>query len=257
MLEIQKIKEEIHTQQILSNQEIKSLNQSLEKHRNNLSIFDKFERWLNNSIVDQYEININQRIQEIRSGQELLLNQQNLNARQLKNKIAQVYDYWPVYPPDWAERRKKLGNSCSECGFSNNSGKRKKRLDVHHIIPLGKGGNNKIINLEKICEDCHQKKHGHSIGNFDSKKILKPSSSRVEKKIELINSAINSKTKLIIQYKDYNKKVTERTITPIGLVHESIYGPSKSILIDAFCHLRGSKRLFNLSKIQKITPFPY
>jgi 5-methylcytosine-specific restriction endonuclease McrA len=33
--------------------------------------------------------------------------------------------------------------------------------DVHHIIPLAKGGSNSLLNLIHICDECHSRRHRH------------------------------------------------------------------------------------------------
>jgi 5-methylcytosine-specific restriction endonuclease McrA len=33
--------------------------------------------------------------------------------------------------------------------------------DVHHIIPLSKGGANTLSNLIHLCDDCHSRRHRH------------------------------------------------------------------------------------------------
>lgn len=33
-------------------------------------------------------------------------------------------------------------------------------LEIHHIIPVIKGGLNKLKNLILLCPDCHKKRHG-------------------------------------------------------------------------------------------------
>ena len=45
-----------------------------------------------------------------------------------------------------------LGNRCNYCGSIKN-------LHIHHIIPLSKGGQNSLGNLEIVCRDCHLKLH--------------------------------------------------------------------------------------------------
>jgi 5-methylcytosine-specific restriction endonuclease McrA len=42
---------------------------------------------------------------------------------------------------------------CQECGYY-------KHLEVHHIIPRSKGGNDEPENLITLCQRCHSKKHG-------------------------------------------------------------------------------------------------
>ena len=68
------------------------------------------------------------------------------------------------YGSDWAEikrRVKKRDNfSCQECGKSY-SKKFKKYLHVHHVVPISKGGTNKLYNLITLCVHCHRKKHPH------------------------------------------------------------------------------------------------
>lgn len=46
-------------------------------------------------------------------------------------------------------------NQCSICGgkfdWCN--------LDLHHILPMSKGGANNLANLSLLCKDCHSKQH--------------------------------------------------------------------------------------------------
>lgn len=47
------------------------------------------------------------------------------------------------------------GNKCQECASIDN-------LQVHHIIPVSKGGHPLALsNLKVLCEICHRKKHNH------------------------------------------------------------------------------------------------
>lgn len=34
-------------------------------------------------------------------------------------------------------------------------------LDVHHVVPIGTGGSNRLTNLKVVCRDCHEKIHPH------------------------------------------------------------------------------------------------
>lgn len=43
---------------------------------------------------------------------------------------------------------------CSACGS-------KKNLELHHIIPIAKGGNNENYNLIFLCQNCHKEIHRH------------------------------------------------------------------------------------------------
>ena len=62
------------------------------------------------------------------------------------------------YPRNWNKVRKIIlerdGHKCYFCGISDN-------LDVHHIRPLSKDGNNETYNLITLCESCHVADHAH------------------------------------------------------------------------------------------------
>lgn len=49
----------------------------------------------------------------------------------------------------------KFNFTCNSCDSANNGD-----LEIHHIIPLYKGGKDDIDNLEVLCSSCHLKKHG-------------------------------------------------------------------------------------------------
>jgi len=42
---------------------------------------------------------------------------------------------------------------CQNCGMSG----REVKLEVHHIVPISKGGTNKLSNLTVLCPNCHSK----------------------------------------------------------------------------------------------------
>lgn len=69
-------------------------------------------------------------------------------------------DLSELYPIDWDEIRmralERAGYQCEECGATE-------KLQVHHIIPLSKGGSNDLSNLKVLCERCHALKHPHLI----------------------------------------------------------------------------------------------
>ncbi|MGG3443836.1 HNH endonuclease [Bacillus nitratireducens] len=46
-----------------------------------------------------------------------------------------------------------LPKECANCGETND-------LDIHHIVPLAKGGTNRVSNLVMLCLECHGKIHG-------------------------------------------------------------------------------------------------
>lgn len=70
------------------------------------------------------------------------------------------------YPPDWDKRRSKIlkqdAFECQSCGRKQ-LGEGNVILDVHHIVPLAKGGSHSTNNLITVCRPCHEELHGHSI----------------------------------------------------------------------------------------------
>lgn len=48
--------------------------------------------------------------------------------------------------------KKKFNHCCAECGGGG-------RLEIHHILPLGRGGTNAYANLVPLCGECHAKHH--------------------------------------------------------------------------------------------------
>ena len=69
--------------------------------------------------------------------------------------FSKTSDWWSLRAEVW----KRDGGHCVPCG---KAGKRVKGKDVHHIIPLGRGGTTTKANLITVCEDCHDKRHpGH------------------------------------------------------------------------------------------------
>lgn len=56
------------------------------------------------------------------------------------------------YTPEWAALRKLVldrdNHRCRSCGSTD-------RLQVHHTIPLSKGGKNNLLNLKTLCFSCH------------------------------------------------------------------------------------------------------
>ena len=63
------------------------------------------------------------------------------------------------YPTNWDELRKDIlrrdNYTCCNCLNTN------KKLHVHHIVPLTRGGTNEPTNLATLCERCHIQLHPH------------------------------------------------------------------------------------------------
>lgn len=63
-------------------------------------------------------------------------------------------------PSDWDKRRELILErdeyKCKNCGRDSSN------LEVHHVVPLEKGGSNSIDNLITLCKDCHNSIHSNS-----------------------------------------------------------------------------------------------
>jgi hypothetical protein len=62
------------------------------------------------------------------------------------------------YPENWSEIRNNIlrrdNYACCNCRYT-------KKLHVHHIVPLSRGGTNNETNLITLCERCHIMIHPH------------------------------------------------------------------------------------------------
>lgn len=56
--------------------------------------------------------------------------------------------------------RQRDNGCCKYCGKQEDPSS-KIWHDVHHIVPLSRGGLTKLSNLVLACDDCHQRKHPH------------------------------------------------------------------------------------------------
>ncbi len=69
-------------------------------------------------------------------------------------KILEIFDYWPGYPPYWRYLRDKVlqrdNYSCQITGCPSRT-----NLQIHHKIPIYKGGSHRIDNLITLCEFHH------------------------------------------------------------------------------------------------------
>ena len=67
------------------------------------------------------------------------------------------------YPPDWAERRRAVlardNFECIKCCFPRIFPTARRKLHVHHIRPLKRGGTNALSNLVTLCNKCHSITH--------------------------------------------------------------------------------------------------
>lgn len=63
------------------------------------------------------------------------------------------------YTQDWKATREAIKirdrNQCMNCGDSGEE----TSLDLHHIVPRGQGGSDRISNLILLCRQCHEAAH--------------------------------------------------------------------------------------------------
>lgn len=164
------------------------------------------------------------------------------------------------YEKTWHDYREltfeKYGHCCAKCGS-------KEELQIHHIIPISKGGTNDLTNLIPLCKKCHEKIHKFKFQENNKqvpinygKKISKKN--KILKAIEL-NKRIKIKYKASKIYK--NSELTQRIVKPIEItlgkycdnkyIQQSTYDVDKPFLL-AYCELRKENRLFRLDRILEI-----
>jgi 5-methylcytosine-specific restriction endonuclease McrA len=54
----------------------------------------------------------------------------------------------------------RLDKGCSNCGWKEAA------CDIHHILPLKKGGKNEHKNLTVLCPNCHRLAHNNILTNL-------------------------------------------------------------------------------------------
>jgi hypothetical protein len=210
----------------------------LEIEKRNSLIF-KFVSFFSKPSSDVTEIE-----KEVTDVQETIA-QLSENLSSLKNNAARIYDYFLTYPPDWDERRekviKKYGNQCSNC---NNWA----RLHLHHVVPLSKGGSNKIENLTLLCENCHSDSHG---GRNLSCEFVKTETA-FSKRVGNIRYAIAQRKRINFEYKkptDIRHK--KRTVKPTELIYiDHVRDSGKTLCVRGFCELRNAERTFALKRMK-------
>jgi hypothetical protein len=84
------------------------------------------------------------------------LSQAEALHKALAARAEKFFDVMLDFPPDWGARRNAVidrDRQCAECGST-------KYLQVHHVVPLSKGGSNRLNNLIALCAPCDKHKHG-------------------------------------------------------------------------------------------------
>jgi hypothetical protein len=154
-----------------------------------------------------------------------------------------IFDILLDYPPDWESRRERVrarDGSCMICGSSRN-------LQAHHVLPLSRGGTNRIENLKLLCEKCHKSEHGGRDFSKQPSTELLPFAER----IQVIENAISAKRDIEFLYrKPTDSAKMKRRVTPHELVemdHE--HGDGKTLCLQGYCHSRKAIRVFALKRM--------
>ncbi len=175
--------------------------------------------------------------------------QTNLNI--LKKKLEPIYDYLLTYPPDWRYRKDAViardGEYCHKCGKKFI---RTAQLHLHHIVPLSKGGNNKISNLQLLCEKCHLSEHGRKKFNneFNSKETA------FSKRVENIEYAIKNGKRIKFGYKKpSDDKFIQRIVHPAALVKvKHNMDDGFTLCVKGYCELRKAERTFAIKRMKNL-----
>ena len=105
----------------------------------------------------------------------------------VKEKFDDPSSYDERYPPDWDARRRHVYQRddyrCANCAtqsgpYADGNGV---PLHAHHVVPLSRGGTNRVENLITVCESCHNDIHTHDItGGSQQSTTAKTSSATSE-----------------------------------------------------------------------------
>jgi len=163
----------------------------------------------------------------------------------LRNDLSSLYDYFLTYPPDWEERKKQVierdGERCNEC-------LERGHLHLDHIEPLSKGGSNKLINLQLLCENCHSKKHG----GRDFSGEFNITETAFSKRQAAIQYAINNGKRIKFGYKKPNDvSYKQRIVKPFEILdikHQRDDG--LTLCVRGYCDLRKEERTFALKRMR-------
>lgn len=119
---------------------------------------------------------------------------EDLKSQKRLKEIERKYEYWKEYieprnrevggyPDDWQSRRRavyeKANGRCASCGakvgvIEQSRWKNKlilREAHVHHKVPISRGGDHSLSNLELLCENCHINTHPENRGFEKTVKI--------------------------------------------------------------------------------------
>jgi 5-methylcytosine-specific restriction endonuclease McrA len=118
----------------------------------------------------------------------------------------------------------KWGHKCAYCGVMQSA------LQIEHIIPRARGGNNRVSNLTLACEKCNQKKGSRTAGEFGYPQIEKQARASLRDA-----AAVNAtRWKLYHQLEELGLAV-ETGSGGLTKYNRSIRGLAKTHWLDAAC----------------------
>ncbi len=215
----------------------KQLANELEKYK---SIVNKIYRLIKNDPkvdIQDLKIKINELDNTI-----LILNK---NINQYKQILFEIHSFWPSYPPDWEDRKKiiqdRTNKCCEVCGID------RRELHLHHKIPMHKGGNHTLSNLEYVCVNCHSRKHGGRTISVENNITIEEEFTGFYKKLELIQYAIDHKKIVRFKYRKYDGEKSVRSISP-----EYLKQAGKSLCVGGYCYLRNENRIFAIKRMTRL-----
>ncbi|MFA7256681.1 MAG: HNH endonuclease [Kiritimatiellales bacterium] len=173
-------------------------------------------------------------------------------SKELAQLIMGIFDYWPEYPPDWDIRRAiKLRHHNYRCEECNIGGEKAAAaiLHLHHKTPLSAGGTNHLLNLELLCEICHERRHNTFFkSEYDHKETA------FKRRLQIINEAILSGSDIIIHYKKpTDQNFIMRRVTPYRLKNAShIHDEGETLCVEGFCHTRKEDRCFAIKRMKGV-----
>lgn len=175
----------------------------------------------------------------------LIINEERYTAA--CSKVIPLFDRMLVYPPDWTTRVEYVKNRdarCTSCGGS-------KFLQVHHILPLSKGGSNHFSNLCLLCESCHQNAHGGRLFNYVNSTNTAPA---ISDRVQVIHAAINQGRLVEFLYKKpTDQNFRKRKIKPLKITeYEHSANHDATLCVEGFCYSRNAERVFALKRMKNL-----
>jgi hypothetical protein len=161
-------------------------------------------------------------------------------------KALPIFDTMLNYPPDWASRSaavSKRDGVCTACGSG-------RVLQAHHVIPLSKGGTNRLSNLRLLCERCHQQEHGAK----DFKRTRAKDQLAIADRVQTLQSAITMNCDVEFLYrKPAETSHRKRVVTPKSLIEvEHHRDDGQTLCLTGYCHTRKAERVFALKRMRGV-----